>query len=62
MKVTVDLDQATAWALTELTGEENLEDSVRLAIEGFIRRERLEKLRTLKGSMPDVAEVPEEDE
>jgi hypothetical protein len=51
VKVIVEVSQETAWALSELTGEENLEDSVRLAIEGFIRRARSEKLQGLDDTL-----------
>lgn len=54
MKVTVELDKETAWALSELTGEENLEASVALAIASYIRRERLEKVRALEKKLPDL--------
>lgn len=54
MKVTVELDKETAWALSELTGEENLEVSVAIAIDAYIRRERLEKVRTLEKKLLDL--------
>ena len=54
MKVTLELDKETAWALSELTGEENLETSVEIAIDSYIRRERLEKVRALEKKLPDL--------
>ena len=56
MKVTLELNKETAWALSELTGEESLEASVEIAISSYIRRERLEKVRELEKKLPDLPE------
>ena len=51
MKVNVELDDDLARALLTLTRAEELEEAVVIAIEHFVRKERLERFRALKGKV-----------
>ena len=51
MNVDVEFDDDLARALLALTRAEGLEEAVVIAVEHFVRRERLERFRALKGKV-----------
>ncbi len=51
MNVSFEFDDDLARALLELTGVEGLEEAVVIATKSFVRRERLERFRALKGKV-----------
>lgn len=55
MRTTVDLEDHTYDELLKVTGENSRPRAVRKAVEAFLRREKLERLRALRGKV-DILE------
>lgn len=58
MRTTIDLEDQTYDELLRVTGEVSKPKAVRKAIEAFLRREKLDRLRALKGKV-DILENEE---
>ena len=51
MRTTIDLEDQTYDELLRATGEVSKPKAVRKAVEAFLRREKLDRLRALKGKV-----------
>jgi Arc/MetJ family transcription regulator len=51
MRTTISVDDQTFETLMQLTGTTNKSEAVKLAIDEFIRRERLKRFRALRGKV-----------
>lgn len=58
MRTTVDISDETFADLLTLTGEDSRPKAIKQAVEAYVRREKLERLRKLRGQV-DITENDE---
>lgn len=55
MRVTMDIDEGLLRVVAELSGADSYSDAVRIALDEYVRAEKLRRLRELRGKL-DIAD------